>query len=135
MVRLRLCGLWRNRGGWQRDNLARLERNSKTALGNVDNHGIVYAFGAIVLRQLLPQPGDMHPHHRFLARIIGGRLGENIQAHRIFLQAAGRSRERFLSEIVQKVAVDFRSAKGLALDDALDLRLVRFQLDDHRYLS
>jgi hypothetical protein len=31
--------------------------------------------------------------------------------------------------------VYFRSAESFALDDSLDLRLVRFQLDDHRYLS
>ena len=77
----------------------------------------------------------MHPHHRFLARIIGGRFGENIQAHRVFFQAVGRSGERLLSQIVQKVAVHFRRAEGFALDNSLDLRLVRFQLDHHRYLS
>ena len=118
-----------------RHNLAGLECYSESTLGNVDNHRIVRAFSAIILSQLLPQTRDVHPHYRFLARIIGGRLGENIQAYRVFFQAVSRSGERLLSQIVQKVAMHFRGAEGFALDDSLDLRLVRFQLDHHRYLS
>jgi hypothetical protein len=58
----------------------------ETALGELQNNGIRSSFRAVILRQLLAQTRDVHADHAFLARIIGRRLAEGIDANGVFVQ-------------------------------------------------
>ncbi len=118
-----------------RPDLAGLKRYFEPALGHVDKDRIVGALRAIIFGQFLPQTPNVHAHHGFLARIVGLRLGEYIQTDRVLFQAVRHARKRFLGQVLQKISVDFRRAKGLALNNPLDLYLIGFQHEDHRHLS
>src|SRR6266478_3129475 len=109
----------------------RLKSHLEPALWQIHDQRIIGTFGAIIFRQLLPQPGDVHSYHEFVAWIIRGRLGEYIQTDGVFFKAVARSRKRFFGEVNEKITVYFRSAERLALNDALDLCVARFQLKDH----
>jgi hypothetical protein len=69
----------------------------------------------------------VHPDDRFLARIVGRWLCENVQAYGVFLEAVGRSGERFLCKIGKEIAMDRGGPEGFALDNALNLSLLRFR--------
>src|SRR3981189_3279906 len=75
----------------------------------------------------------MHADGRFLARIEGGWLRENVQAYGVFFETVSRTIQRFFGQVDEQIAVYFRGSERLALENALDLGVGRFQLKDHLY--
>src|SRR5258708_23064635 len=63
--------------------------------------------------------------------MLGIGLGENVGTDGILLETVRGSRQRFLSQVGQKIAMDFGGAQRLALDNPLDLRKCGFLLEDH----
>ena len=109
-------------------NLARLECQFKPALGQINHNRIVYAFGAVVFAEFLPQPGDVHADRRLLARIVGIGLGEHVQPDRVLLETVRGSGDGFIRQVTQEGTMDLRRSKRFALKNPLDLSMRGFQL-------
>src|ERR1700693_3959651 len=112
---------------------ALLKSHLEPALWQIHYKRIAGALGAIILRQFLTQAPNVHTDGGFLPWIERGGLRKNIETDGVFFETIGRSRKRLLGQIDEQAAMYLRSSKRLALEDALDLRMRRLHLKDHRY--
>jgi hypothetical protein len=73
----------------------------------------------------------VHPNSGFLAGIVGGWLSEDIQTYRVFLETVGCAGQGLFGQVSQEIPLNFRGSKGLALEDALDLRITLLHFKNH----
>src|SRR5207248_3054944 len=100
---------------------AQLPTQLETPLGQFHDDRIVLAFRSIVFPQFLPQPTNLQPNNRVLARIVGRWLPEGVDSDRVFLELIRFAGESLVREESEKASKCAGSVKGVAFKNTFHL--------------
>ncbi len=112
-----------------------LQLDNVAALGQFETNAVVPSFVEIVIAQLRAQPRSFHAYDGIDRRVKIRSAVEYLDADGITFQALGISRESFLHEVAQQVALALglgKSGTGEHLVEMSSRLLSEFRDDGHR---
>ena len=90
------------------------------SLWNIDDYGVFFSFGPIILVQLLTKAAHVYPDGRIQPRIVVRRPSQAFDTDRVFLELVCRPFNGFLRKIAEKPAQSFRVSENSTLDHSVD---------------